>query len=382
MECTLVTSIHVIRKSGGTLYAPLVLQDRRVAEGPPEPFPERLPTLNSCWERSTTTDSANKDRSATMTDTYVGVDVSRAWIDTFCPLTNQHQRLTMDPVILDTFAAGLSSKGVVVVLEATGGCERALLHALTIHKVGYARVNPRQAREFARATGRLAKTDAVDARMLADMGAKFALKADDPIDPQRARLADLVARREALIGYITKEKQRLGTTVDLFIKDDIATTLTFLKTRLAALTKEIAAHIKSATQLAKLDAALQSAPGIGPVVAATLVAGLPEIGTTNRRALASLAGLAPHACDSGIRRGSRHIWGGRAQIRRALYLAAFIASSRDPVLKEFRAKLSNQQRPFKAIIIAVARKLLTHLNAMIRSGQPWSNQINAELTPA
>jgi transposase len=230
--------------------------------------------------------------------------------------------------------------------------------------------------------GLQSQADAVDARMLADMGEKFALKADDPIDPQRARLADLVARREALIGYITKEKQRLGTTVDLFIKDDIATTLTFLKTRLAALTKEIAAHIKSATQLAKLDAALQSAPGIGPVVAATLVAGLPEIGTTNRRALASLAGLAPHACDSGIRRGSRHIWGGRAQIRRALYLAAFIASSRDPVLKEFRAKLSNQQRPFKAIIIAVARKLLTHLNAMIRSGQPWSNQINAELTPA
>jgi transposase len=96
----------------------------------------------------------------------------------------------------------------------------------------------------------------------------------------------------------------------------------------------------------------------------------------------SLAGLAPDACDSGIRRGSRHIWGGRAQIRRALYLAAFNASSRDPVLKAFRAKLSDQQRPFKAIIIAVARKLLTHLNSMIRSGQPWNNQINAELTPA
>ncbi len=141
-----------------------------------------------------------------MTELYVGVDVSRAWIDTFCPRTNQHQRLTMDPAILDTFAAGLSGRGVVVVLEATGGCERALLHALILHQVGYARVNPRQAREFARATGRLAKTDAVDARMLADMGAKFALKADDPIDPQRARLADLVARREALTGYITKEK--------------------------------------------------------------------------------------------------------------------------------------------------------------------------------
>lgn len=127
-------------------------------------------------------------------------------------------------------------------------------------------------------------------------------------------------------------------------------------------------------QLTKLEAALQSAAGIGPVVTATLVAGLPEIATTNRRALASLAGLAPHACDSGERCGSRHIWGGRAQIRRALYLAAFIANSRDPVIKEFRAKLSNQQPPFKAIISAVARKRRNHLNAMIRCRQRWSTQ--------
>jgi transposase len=315
-----------------------------------------------------------------MTDNYIGVDVSRAWIDTFCLQTKAHARLTMDPATLDTFAAKLGGKGVVVVLEATGGCERALLNALSVHKVGYARVNPRQAREFARCTGVLAKTDAVDARVLATMGQKLDLKADDPIDPQRTRLADLIARREALTGYITKEKQRLGTTHDIFIKDDIAATLTFLKTRLKALIKEIAAHIKAVPQLASLDTALQSVPGIGPVVAATLVAALPEIGSLDRRSLASLAGLAPHACDSGTRKGSRHIWGGRAGVRRALYLAAFVASRKDPVLIAFRAKLTTAQRPFKAIIIAVARKLLTHLNAMIRSGQPWDNQMTPKLT--
>ena len=310
-----------------------------------------------------------------MTDIYIGVDVSRAWIDTFCPTTNQHNRLTMDPATLDTFAAKLGGKGVVVVLEATGGCERPLLNALITHKVDYARVNPRQAREFARCTGVLAKTDAVDARVLANMGTKLGLKADDPIDPQRARLADLVARRDALTGYITKEKQRLGTTHDAFIKDDIDGMLTALKTRLKAVEKEITAHIKSAPQLESLDAALQSVPGIGPKISSTLVAGLPEIGTLDRRSLASLAGLAPHACDSGVRKGSRHIWGGRAGVRRALYLAAFIASRRDPVLMAFREKLTTPQRPFKAIIIAVARKLLTHLNAMIRSGQPWDNKM-------
>jgi transposase len=310
-----------------------------------------------------------------MTDNYIGVDVSRAWIDTFCLQTKAHARLTMDPTTLDTFAAKLGGKGVVVILEATGGCERPLLNALIKHQVGYNRVNPRQAREFARCTGVLAKTDAVDARVLATMGKKLDLTADDPIDPQRARLADLVARRDALTGYITKEKQRLGTTHDVFIKDDIDDMLTDLKTRLKAVEKEIAAHIKSAPQLASLDVALQSVPGIGPKIASTLVAGLPEIGKLDRRSLASLAGLAPHACDSGTRKGSRHIWGGRAGVRRALYLAAFIASRKDPVLMEFREKLTTPQRPFKAIIIAVARKLLTHLNAMIRSGQSWDNKI-------
>jgi transposase len=314
-----------------------------------------------------------------MTNNCVGVDVSRGWIDTFCAVTKVHDHLKMEPAALDAFAAKLSGKGILVVLEATGGCERPLLKALCAHKVDYVRVNPRQAREFARATGRLAKTDAVDAAMLADMGAKLDLKPDPPDDENRRRLADLVARRDALSGYIVKEKQRIKTTVDAFIKADIADVMDFLKKQRKAVEKEIAAHIKAVDDLATLNDALQSAPGVGPVVASVLVSSLPEIGTRDRRSIASLAGLAPHACDSGVRRGTRHIWGGRANVRRALYLAAFIASRRDPVLKAFKEKLLAAKKTFKAAIIAVARKLLTHLNAMIASGKTWDNDMTTKI---
>ena len=314
-----------------------------------------------------------------MTEKYVGVDVSRAWIDTFCSTTKVHQKIKMQPELLNTFAAALSGQDVLVVLEATGGCERPLLQALIAHDVGYARVNPRQAREFARATGRLAKTDAVDAAMLAEMGARFTLTADLPDDQHRRRLADLIARRDAVSGYITKEKQRLGITPDTFLREDIATTLTFLKTRLKVLEKEIAAHIKAVPELSKLDTAFQSVVGIGPAISSVLVAALPEIGTRDRRSLASLAGLAPHACDSGVRRGTRHIWGGRANVRRALYWAAFVASRYDPVLKAFKEKLLANKKPFKLVITAVARKLLTHLNAMIVSGKPWDNKMTPKI---
>jgi transposase len=166
-----------------------------------------------------------------MTNHYLGVDVSRRWIDTFCPQSGQSQRLMMEAPELDAFAAKLADQDIVVVLEATGGCEQPLLHPLCRHHVGYARVNPRQAREFARATGVLAKTDAVDARVLANMGQILGLKADNPIDLNRARLSELVARREALCGYITKERQRLQTTSDLFIKEDIDASIAFLNTR-------------------------------------------------------------------------------------------------------------------------------------------------------
>jgi transposase len=299
----------------------------------------------------------------------VGVDVAKDWIDICGPAPGQVRRIETTPRELKRFAQGLSD--TFVVFEASGGYERPLMEALEApacreRGVAYARVNPRQAREFARATGRLAKTDKVDARVLAEMGRTLNLRPAGPADPARRRLAELVARRADLVGLITAETQRLAQARDSFVRRDISGVLAVLRRRRLATDKEIAAHKRQHDELDQLDRRLRTAPGIGPSLASVIAACLPELGQIDRRAIASLGGLAPHACDSGHSRGRRSCWGGRADIRRTLYIAAFIASRCDPELKAMRARLQAAGKPFKVAIIAVARKLLTILNAMIR----------------
>jgi transposase len=240
--------------------------------------------------------------------------------------------------------------------------------------VAYARVNPRQAREFARASGRLAKTDRVDAEVLARMGRALELAPTPPEDPDRARLSDLVARRGDLTATITREKNRAGTTRDPWLKREIAALLKVLEAHLKAVETGIAALIDTRDRLATEARRLRSVPGIGPALAAVILARLPELGSLDHRRIASLAGLAPQACDSGIHRGKRRIWGGRADVRRALYLAGFIASRHDPTLKTFRQRLEAAGKPPKLAITACARKLLTILNAMLRDGQHYLKQ--------
>jgi transposase len=252
-----------------------------------------------------------------------------------------------------------------------------LTDALEAAGVAYARVNPRQAREFARATGRLAKTDAVDARVLAEMGRSLGLRLTAPLDPPRRRLAELVARREDIVRAAAAEANRLPQVREAFVKRDIRDHLASLKRRRLVLEKEIAAQTRASEALARLDARLRTASGVGPVIAATLIACLPELGDLDRRAIASLSGLAPHAHDSGHRKGKRKVWGGRAEVRRALYLAAFVASRRDPELKAFRKRLIAAGKPLKVALIAVARKLLTILNAMIREGHDYEPRLPA-----
>ena len=299
----------------------------------------------------------------------LGVDVARDWIDVFDPASNRSLRI--DTPQLKAFARSLPPDAFLV-LEATGGYERPLMEALEAAGIAHARVNPRQAREFARATGRLAKTDKVDARVLAEMG-----RALDPApaarpDPARRRLADLVARREDIVAAITAETQRLAMARDGFIRRDIGRMLSILRARRLAIEKEITGHIGASEALSAATARLRTAPGVGPVVAATLLARLPELGHLDRRAIASLAGLAPQACDSGHRRGRRHVWGGRANVRRTLYLAGLIASRCDPALKAMRQRMQTAGKPAKVAILAVARKLLTILNAMLRDQQNYA----------
>jgi transposase len=304
----------------------------------------------------------------------LGVDVAKDWIDICDLASGRIRRIETTSRALRAFAARLPRDSLVV-FEASGGYERPLMAALEAAGSAYARVNPRQAREFARATGRLAKTDRVDARVLAEMGKALNLAPTPPVDPARRRLAELAARRDDLVRAITAETNRLQQAADAFVKRDIKGHLAGLRRRKVLLEAEIAGHTQRHDALATLDRRIRTAPGFGPTLAAAILAFLPELGTLDRRAIASLGGLAPHACDSGQRRGKRQVWGGRAEVRRALYLAAFIASRCDPELKAFRQRLIAAGKPIKLVLIAVARKLLTILNAMIRDGHDFERRI-------
>lgn len=304
----------------------------------------------------------------TLHQNILGVDIARDWIDVF-DLSNgtSHRVVTSD---LSSFAHGLSN--VLVVFEATGSYERPLSEALEAHGIAYKRVNPRQAREFARATGHLAKTDKVDARVLAHMGRALELKADIPPDPARRRLSALVARRDDLVRMMTAESHRLTLACDAYVREDIEYLLDVLAARRNAIETEIDAAIRASQALKAAQSCLRTAPGVGPVTAATLLAYLPELGQIDRRAIASLTGLAPHACDSGHRRGRRHVWGGRAGVRRVLYIAAMVATQHNPLFKAMRKRLQDGGKPTKVALIAVARKLLTILNAMIRDNRNFA----------
>ncbi len=304
-----------------------------------------------------------------MTHDIIGVDIAKDWIDIHHLSDGQSKRLATTRSALARFAT--EARGALVVFEASGGYERPLTEALSTAGGAFARVNPRQAREFARATGRLAKTDRVDAAMLAEMGRALRLKPSPVRAPERVRLADLMARRDDLSDMLRREANRIKQARDAWIKNDIKTMLRVLERRLVRVEAEISAQIEAHEVLARAAARLQSMPGIGPILAASLVARLPELGRLDRRAIASLAGLAPHACDSGVFRGKRRVWGGRAEVRRSLYLAGFIASRYDPRLRAFRTRLEAAGKPAKVAIVAVAKKLLTILNAMFRDGNNY-----------
>jgi len=308
----------------------------------------------------------------TLPQDIIGVDIAKGWIDVFHLSSSRHDRIATTKQALARFAK--DATGALVVLEASGGYERPVTGALAKAGVGCARVNPRQAREFARASGRLAKTDRVDAEVLARMGRALELRPAPPQDPDRARLSDLVARREDLTATIRAEKNRAGTTRDPWLVREIAALIEVLQAHLKALEAVIAALIATRDRLANEARRLRSVPGIGPSISAVLLARLPELGSLDHRRIASLAGLAPQACDSGLSRGKRRIWGGRADVRRALYLAGFIASRHDPALKAFRARLEATGKPPKLAITACARKLLTILNAMFRDGKDYARQ--------
>lgn len=305
---------------------------------------------------------------------YIGVDIAKNWIDIFDPETNTARWISTAPRQLGRFAASLADE--CVVFEASGGYERPLADALAANNVACTRVNPRQSREFARATGRLAKTDQVDAKALAHMGGALALQPTPYPEKPRADLADMMARREDIKAMMRAENNRLSQARLACIKRDIRLVVAHLAKRLAKLEAGINQHIHSHGDLKKEARRLQTMPGIGPISSAALIANLSELGRMDRRQIAALSNLAPHAHarDSGLFKGKRRIWGGRASVRRTLYFAAFIASRYDPRLRAFRKRLEAAGKPTKVAIVATARKLVTILNAMMKNGCDYQKQ--------
>lgn len=254
-----------------------------------------------------------------------------------------------------------------VVLEATGGYEMPLALALHAGKRAVSIVNGRQVRDFAKAMGRLAKTDEVDALTIADFAAAKHLLPDPAPSPTQLRLAELVCRRQQLVELHLAESNRLIHLRLPETRSQIKRMLDSLKRNLAKIEKWIAATIAADTQLAAKNQRLQQVEGIGPIASATLLALMPELGTLDRTRAAALAGVAPFACDSGLQKGKRRVWGGRAAVRRILYMSSLTAIVRNRFLKAFYQRLIASGKPAKLALTAVMRKLIILLNHMLKN---------------
>lgn len=261
----------------------------------------------------------------------------------------------------------------LIVLEATGGYEWGLAGACATAGLPVAIVNPRQVRAFAQALGRPAKTDAIDATVLALFGARVHPEARAVPDAATQALAGLITRRRQLLEMLGAERQRLAQALPTGpVTRDLRTHIRWLERRLADVDDEIGTAIQASPVWRVHDDLLRTVPGIGPTTARTLLAELPELGRLDRRAIAALVGVAPFNCDSGQHRGRRRIAGGRAAVRAGLYMAALTASRRNPSLTVFYRRLRARGKPAKVALVAVMRKLLTILNAMIKQRTPWN----------
>jgi transposase len=302
---------------------------------------------------------------------WIGLDVAKAVLDGVVRPTGEVVQFANDAAghaALVAWATPLAPTALV--LEATGGYERAAVLALAAAGLPVVVVNPRQVRDFARSTGQRAKTDRLDAAMLA-LFAERVQPAPRPLtDEATAELAELITRRQQLLAMLTMEKNRLPQ-VRTRVRRDVQAHITWLERRVAETDDDLRQAIEASPVWRVQEQLLQSVPGIGPVVSRTLLALLPELGRLNRKEIAALVGVAPLARDSGTWRGRRVIWGGRAAVRRVLYMAALVASRRNPVLKALYTRLVAAGKAKKVALVACMRKLLTIVNAILHTGTPW-----------
>jgi transposase len=301
-----------------------------------------------------------------------GIDVSKAVLDVaLLPAGEQYQVSNDAPGFAELLKRLKATGAELVVMEATGGYETAAATALAAAGLRVAVVNPRQVRDFAKATGRLAKTDRIDARVIAAFG--------EAIDPEIVRLPDeqaleleaLLVRRTQLVAMRVQESNRLELVQGPMHKQ-IKAHIAWLDQAIDTLNTDLTAKLRNSPVWRAKDELLRSLKGIGPITSGTLMVALPELGQLDRRSIAALVGVAPFNRDSGTRRGRRTIWAGRARVRTLLYMAATSAIRSNPVIKNFYARLTANGKPHKVALIACMRKMLTILNAMVRTNIPWN----------
>jgi transposase len=303
-------------------------------------------------------------------DIFVGIDVSKAHLDVSVRPGGERRRFSQDDGLAE-LADFVSATGArLVVLEATGGFEAPCAATLAARGLEVAVVNPRQVRDFARATGKLAKTDAIDSDVLAHFGEAVKPTATPLADEMTRELDAMVSRRAQIVSMIAMEKNRLGQATKATRKD-IELHITWLKRRVKDLDGDIAKRVRTSPIWREKDDLLRSIPGFGVVVSSVLLSSLPELGTLDRQKIAALVGVAPFNRDSGTFRGQRHTRGGRADVRTVLYLAAMCAIRFNPVIRAFYAQLLARGKAKKCALVACARKLLVHANAVLRDKQPW-----------
>ena len=308
---------------------------------------------------------------------YVGIDVAKAQVDVAVRPTDDRWEVSNNEAEVRRLVSRLKTlEPAMVLLEASGGLELPLVAALAAEAVPVVVVNPRQVRDFARATGKLAKTDALDAAVLAH----FAEAVRPPVRPLRDAetqvLNSLAARRHQVMSMLVSENNRLSAATTLAVRPRIEAHIAWLERELDDLDKHLRQTLRQSPVWREKDDLLRTVPGVGEQLSLTLLAYLPELGTLDRRQIAALVGVAPFNRDSGTLRGKRTVWGGRARVRAALYMGALTASRFNPIIRDFYQRLLAAGKPKKLALTACMRKLLVILNSMVKHCSPWR-----DLTP-
>lgn len=305
---------------------------------------------------------------------FVGIDVSKAWLDEAVYEHKEVNRFSNNEVGIASLVRVLKKlKPKLIVLEPTGGFEILVVAELSRAGLPVAVINGKRVRDFAKATGQIAKTDKLDARVLAHFATAIRPEVRPLRTEEEEQLTALLTRRRQILDMITVEKNRL-VTVRAKMKPDLEAHIHWLSDNLKELDQEIEDFIKGSPLWKEKDNLLQSVPGVGPVTSATMLGMLPELGLLNRQEIAALVGVAPMNKDTGNKQGKRSIYGGRADVRSVLYMAALSAKKHNPFIRKFYERLIRHGKEKKVALTACMRKLLVILNALVRTNQPWRSQ--------